>query len=107
MEVTKSAAFGPAPISAEALGAFYVDALTEIQNTYNKLPFAAQLDLKFVPGSDITRQGAALELLLTATDRTTIDERKTGFSNMVHAMSAQPRFAGMSVDVKVVFKIRD
>ncbi|PYI03564.1 hypothetical protein BO78DRAFT_389291 [Aspergillus sclerotiicarbonarius CBS 121057] len=106
MEVTKTAVFGPSPVSAESLGEFYVAALTEIQDTHNKLPFAAELDLKFVPGPDITREGVTIPLMLTATDRTTIEERKTGFSNIVHALSGQPILAGMSLEVKAVFRVR-
>ncbi|RAK98759.1 uncharacterized protein BO80DRAFT_436668 [Aspergillus ibericus CBS 121593] len=105
MEVTKSAVFSPAPVSAEALGAFYLAALTEIQDTHHRLPSAAQLDLRFVFGADMTRPGVTVPLMLTATERTTIEERKTGFANLVHAMSVQPLFTGMTLEVKVVFKI--
>ncbi|PWY83866.1 hypothetical protein BO94DRAFT_586911 [Aspergillus sclerotioniger CBS 115572] len=87
MEVTKTSVFDSAPISADALGAFYVDALAEIQNTYtSKVPHLSSW-------------------WLSASDRTTIEKRKLGFANMVHAMSAQPRFAGMSLEVEVAFRI--
>ncbi|RAL14741.1 uncharacterized protein BO97DRAFT_403829 [Aspergillus homomorphus CBS 101889] len=108
MQVTKTATFGPVPVATEPLAAFYLAALTEIQEQYHKLPYAAELDLKLNPVSEDTgtaNTGSTLMLLLTATGRTTVEERKIGFATMMHAMSIQPQFTGMNMEVKLVFKI--
>ncbi|PYI31305.1 hypothetical protein BP00DRAFT_457045 [Aspergillus indologenus CBS 114.80] len=108
MEVTKTATFGPAPVAIEPLGTFYLAALTEIQETYNRLPAIAELDLKFTPmsvPSEAAGGSLVFPFLLSATERTTLDERKSGFANVVHALSTQTLFVGMNLEVKVVFKL--
>ncbi|OJJ97387.1 hypothetical protein ASPACDRAFT_45474 [Aspergillus aculeatus ATCC 16872] len=108
MEVTKTATFGLAPVAIEPLGSFYLAALTEIQQTYNRLPAIAELDLRFTPisgQSEMTGECLVFPFLLSATERTTLDQRKLGFANVVHALSTQTLFVGMSLEVKIVFKL--
>ncbi|RAH43136.1 uncharacterized protein BO95DRAFT_466127 [Aspergillus brunneoviolaceus CBS 621.78] len=108
MEVTKTATFGLAPVAIEPLASFYLAALTEIQQTYHRLPAIAELDLRFTPvsGQSETIGGSLVfPFLLSATERTTLDQRKSGFANVVHALSTQTLFVGMNLEVKVVFKL--
>ncbi|KAE8165238.1 hypothetical protein BDV40DRAFT_297834 [Aspergillus tamarii] len=73
--------FGPVPIFADALGEFYLNELTAIEEQYHKLPD------------------------LTATERTTKEERKTAFANMLSELARQGPFAGLTLYVRLELKI--
>ncbi|KAE8329570.1 hypothetical protein BDV39DRAFT_202873 [Aspergillus sergii] len=89
--VIKERDFGPVPISADALGEFYLNKLTAIEEQYHKPPDTVLLDAKFKTSSGDVR--FELPMALTATERTTKEERKTAFGNMLSPLSSQGPFA--------------
>ncbi|OJJ67704.1 hypothetical protein ASPBRDRAFT_210604 [Aspergillus brasiliensis CBS 101740] len=95
----ESGQLGPVPVPIDTLKDFYLDVLHKMEEKYHKLPKALAVNLTFKESSGEDRFG--LEFLLSATDETTAEQRTTTFSTIIHTMTAEPRFEGLSLDIRV------
>ncbi|UDD59419.1 hypothetical protein AFCA_006839 [Aspergillus flavus] len=95
--------FGPVPISEETLAEYYLNVLNEIEEQYHKLPEVAILDFKFKTSSGEVY--FEFPFALSATERTTKEQRKDTFATIIHIMSSQTEWAGLNLHMRLDFKI--
>ncbi|OOO10924.1 hypothetical protein OAory_01073940 [Aspergillus oryzae] len=101
--VIKEQDFGPVPISEETLAEYYLNVLNEIEEQYHKLPEVAILDFKFKTSSGEVY--FEFPFALSATERTTKEQRKDTFATIIHIMSSQTEWAGLNLHMRLDFKI--
>ncbi|OJJ42195.1 hypothetical protein ASPZODRAFT_105615 [Penicilliopsis zonata CBS 506.65] len=95
--------FGPVPVATETLGLFYRNAINETQAAHHKLPRFAILAFKFK--SDDGAGRFDMDFGLHATDETTVEQRVTCFVNGINSISAQDKFEGLNLEIRVTFQI--
>ncbi|RAQ51725.1 hypothetical protein AFGD_006231 [Aspergillus flavus] len=101
--VIKEQNFGPAPISEETLAEYYLNVLNEIEEQYHKLSEVAILDFKFKTSSG--EVCFKFPFALSATERTTKEQRKGTCATIIHIMSSQTEWVGLNLHMRLDFKI--
>ncbi|KAE8423831.1 hypothetical protein BDV36DRAFT_289928 [Aspergillus pseudocaelatus] len=102
-QLTKIPKFSPVPVSEETLAEYYLNSLNKIEEQYHKLPEVAILGFEFKTSSGEVR--FEFPFSLSATERTTKEQRKDTFATIIHIMSSQAEWAGFNLHMRFDFKI--